>query len=41
MVSIRQRSNRQHGHDDGSGRIALIGLVVVLALLVGAIVFVA
>ncbi|MEX2152715.1 MAG: hypothetical protein WD825_05200 [Gemmatimonadaceae bacterium] len=33
MISIRRGSARVHANDDGSGRIALIGLLVVLALI--------
>jgi hypothetical protein len=37
MISIRRGSARVQARDDGSGRIALIGIFVVLALIVGAI----
>lgn len=37
MVSIRRRSARVQAGDDGSGRIALIGIFVILALIVGAV----
>lgn len=33
MISIRRRSARVPAYDDGSGRIALIGIFVVIALL--------
>lgn len=37
MISIRRSSLRAQSRDDGSGRIALIGLLVVLALIVAAV----
>lgn len=37
MISIRRGSTRVHTTDDGSGRIALIGLFVVLSLILTAV----
>jgi hypothetical protein len=37
MTSIRRGSARVHAADDGSGRIALIGLFVILSLIVAAV----
>lgn len=37
MISIRRRSPQAHATDDGSGRIALIGILIVVALILGAI----
>jgi Outer membrane protein beta-barrel domain len=37
MTNIRRGSSRVHAGDDGSGRIALIGLFVVLALILAAV----
>ena len=37
MKKIRRESTRAHDGDDGSGRIALIGLVLVLTLIFAAV----
>lgn len=37
MTSIRKESTQVHSNDDGSGRVALIGLFIVLALLLASV----